>query len=175
MHRRLKSRRSSWTSCTHVRCRRVLQRHREVRGVSEENFHLAAVPFQALLWLPVLWLICKVGLPRASKQLWKMNWQNQSWRLRERRESVFSVGLLSFWLITWCGRVRFCCMVEHVSNSKGCPQSWEKSWVPQTASLAPQGTFTDLWWGLKSPTGSMDSRSLISRAKVPSTLQSYRH
>lgn len=102
------------------------------------------MPFQTFPWLPILWLICKVRLPRAPKQFWKMNWQNPSWRLRERRESVCSVGLLSFRLTPWFDQVRFCCMVEHVTNSKGCPQSWEQSWVPQTASLAPQDTFTDL-------------------------------
>ena len=87
MHK-LESRRNSWTSCTHMRCRTVVLRYREARGSLEEAFHFAVVASWAVLWLPVLWLICKIRLPCAPEKYRKMNLQSRM--LGEREESVYS-------------------------------------------------------------------------------------
>lgn len=89
MHKWLKSRRNSWTSCTYMRCRTVVQRHREARGSLEKDFHFAVVVSSAVLWHSVPWLICKVRLPWAPKQYRKMNLQNRSLGCQGKGESLF--------------------------------------------------------------------------------------
>lgn len=78
MHKRLKSRRNSWTSCIHMGCRTVVQRHREPIRSLEEVFNFAVVASKLshgslshgwsarsdchMLLSSIGWWICRMGV-----------------------------------------------------------------------------------------------------------------